>query len=84
MCVGVVCMCAQAELGFFEQSGFGVSHVALGVFHSFGRGTTEFSRLPRTDSGCSRCSIHFGELRDDKDDLFCYFSYLHSRKLNMQ
>ncbi len=66
--MGVACVCAQAELGLFEQSGFGVSHVALGVFHSFGRGTTEFSRLPRTDSGCSQCSVHFGGLRDDRND----------------
>lgn len=83
-CVGVacVCVCAQAELGLFEQSGFGVSHVALGVFHSFGRGSTEFSRFPRTDSGGSRCSVHFGGLRDDKKD-FCYLIYLQFTKLNI-
>lgn len=81
--MGVACVCAQAELGLFEQSGFGVSHVALGVFHSFGRGTTEFSRLPRTDSTCSQCSVYFGGLRDDRN-YFCYFIYLHYRKLNIK
>lgn len=74
MGVACVCLCvcvrAQAELGLFEQSGFGVSHVALGVFHSFGRRSTEFSRLPSTDSGGSRCSVHFGGLRDDKKNCF--------------
>lgn len=79
MGVACVCLCvrAQAELGLFEQSGFGVSHMALGVFHSFGRGSTEFSRLPSTDSGGSRCSVHFGGLRDDKKNCYIYLFTLY-------
>lgn len=58
-------VCAQAELGLLEQSGFGVRHMALGVFHSFGRGSAEFSCLSRVDSGGSRCSVYFGGLVDE-------------------
>lgn len=73
MRVEPACVRAQAELGLFEQSGFGVRHMALGVFHSFGRGSAEFSCLSRVDSRGSRCSVYFG-LGDEgknKNQQFC-------------
>lgn len=74
MRVEPACVRAQAELGLFEQSGFGVRHMALGVFHSFGRGSALFSRLSRVDRRGSRCSVYFGGLGDEgknKNQQFC-------------